>query len=62
MKNTRGKRVSRAFIETATVIQPDSVKKKKQKDPQPDYCLTCRVPVSKCKGDCNAKQRKQNGG
>lgn len=27
-----------------------------------DYCLTCRVPVKQCKGDCTAAQRKANGG
>lgn len=35
---------------------------KKEKEREQDYCLTCRVPVSKCKGDCTRKQRKENGG
>lgn len=30
--------------------------------PQPDYCLTCRVPVGKCKGNCTKQQQKINGG
>lgn len=35
---------------------------KKPKDPAPDYCLTCRVPVGKCKGNCTKQQQKLNGG
>lgn len=35
---------------------------KKPKDPAPDYCLTYRVPVGKCKGNCTKQQQKLNGG
>lgn len=37
-------------------------KKKPAEKPQPDYCLTCRLPVGKCKGNCTKQQRKINGG
>lgn len=29
---------------------------------QKDYCLTCRLPASKCKGACTLEERKRNGG
>ncbi len=53
-------------IETATdFIEVATEHKKKSKPapkPQPDYCLTCRVPVGKCKGNCTKQQQKLNGG
>ena len=45
--------------------QTKPTNKKKSKPapkPQPDYCLTCRVPVGKCKGNCTKQQQKLNGG
>lgn len=27
-----------------------------------DYCLTCRLPASKCKGACTLEEQKMNGG
>lgn len=29
---------------------------------QKDYCLTCRLPASKCKGECTKAEQKKNGG
>lgn len=62
------------FIEVATehlknrrrkMKQTKPTNKKKSKPapkPQPDYCLTRRVPVGKCKGNCTKQQQKLNGG
>ncbi len=38
------------------------IKKEPMKEEPKDYCLTCRVPVKQCKGDCTEEERKRNGG
>ncbi|MCI9010343.1 MAG: hypothetical protein OSJ39_03565 [Clostridia bacterium] len=30
--------------------------------PVKNYCLTCRLPASQCKGKCTLAQMKANGG
>ena len=39
-----------------------AAKKKPTNAKQPDPCLTCTLPASKCKGACAKAQRKENGG
>lgn len=47
------------FAQTATLTQST---KKKQPRKESDPCLTCKLPVSKCKGTCTKAEQKANGG
>lgn len=43
--------------------EASSGKEKRTVKKQPkDYCLTCRLSVKLCKGNCTAEERKRNGG
>lgn len=56
----KGKNIARHAFAQKTNLTATATKK--PKDPAPDYCLTCRVPVGKCKGNCTKQQQKLNGG
>ena len=49
----RDKTTSAAAIEKTPRTRPKS---------HIDYCLTCKIPVKQCKGDCTKQQQKLNGG